>query len=465
MTQFALSQALKGHLGADGKVPFVGSGPGAARPTLARPLVLRHWEPERSIMWLGKQTTMGAVINPALPAWHPASSLGTPFSPGSVVVPDDRPFLLGTDWKSRCAGKVGGLSQIATALGISNLTFHAQVDVVEEVDDDVDATGKRLEEATPIWQAALEQYGLNILWGTSNQFTNHRQILGSATSPNGDAFILTGIKQQQAIDLTAALGGKLLIVWDGQGGEFDALVSRPHHHFEQMGSMLRKIVAYAASKGIKVAIEPKPFEPSMGQFHRDVLTTLFHIQQAGLLGKVGLNPEFDHAKLANLDICAEVLRAGEHFWTCDANQGDLRVGYDVDRFLRDLNLAVYFWLCVHRVGGYKNGGGTNFDAKPDVKSPALIDLMSGLCMTLDVLAAALKIAVRIIADGELDRILDSIYGTAAFPNRGQLLADEFGLADFQKMVAGGHVLKRPTSLPVDTAHSLVGSYIADGVPQ
>ncbi len=459
---FNLQTALSQHLDADGTVPFVGSGKTAPRPGLHRPLVFRHYERERPIRWLGQTRTIAEVINAALPAWHPASLLGTPFSSGSVVPAVDRPFTLGDTWKSVSEKKVDGLCQIARALGIPNLTFHAQCDVVEECADDVLETGRRLEEVTPIWKSTLSEYGLGTLWGTANQFSNHQQILGSATSPFQDPFILTGIKQKQALDFTHALGGKLFIVWDGQGGEYDADISRPEVHFAHGASMLRKVVHYADSLGIKVAIEPKPFEPSMGQFHRNVIQTLWHIEQAKLSGKVGINPEFDHAKLDGLDICAEILRAGDSFYTCDANQGDLRVGYDVDRFLRDLVLSVRYWLVVHRVGGYKFGGGTNFDAKPDVKSPSLLHLMSGLCLTLDTLAAGLKIAVRIIEDGELERIIDSIYGTEAFPEKSTLLSDTVALEDLEARVKNGYSLSRPPSLPADTAHHLIASYIADG---
>jgi xylose isomerase len=462
---FNLKSELKGHLDSHGKVPFVGSGKNAPRPTLSSPLVFRHYDPSRTIIWLGEKSSIGEVINASLPAWHPASLLGTPFSAGSVVATSDRKFTLGDNWKTVSENKVNGLCQIANALGIPNLTFHAQCDVVEESEADVLETGRRLEEVTPIWKDTIDGHRLKTLWGTANQFSNHQQILGSATSPYQDPFILTAIKQKQALDLTHALGGTLFIVWDGQGGEFDADISRPEIHFENGASMLRKVVQYADNLNIKVAIEPKPFEPSMGQFHRNVVQTKWHIEQAGLKGRVGLNPEFDHAKLDGLDICAEILRAAEDFYTCDANQGDLRVGYDVDRFLRDLVLSVRYWLVVHRVGGYKFGGGTNFDAKPDVKSPSLLHLMSGLCMTLDVLAAGLKIAEQIIIDGELDRIIESIYGNLAFPERQILLSDGVSLDDLYQRVANGYKLKRPASLPADTAHHLIASYIADGAPE
>jgi xylose isomerase len=462
---FNLKSELASHLDSEGKVPFVGSSKGSPRPTLDRPLLFRHYNHKRPINWLGRKTTLGEVINASLPAWHPASLLGTPFSVGSVIAEDDRKFTLGDTWQSISENKVDGLCQIATALAIPNLTFHAQCDVVEENEHDVMETGKRLELVTPYWKEALSRSNLKVLWGTANQFSNHQQILGSATSPYQDPFILTGIKQKQALDFTHALGGRLFIVWDGQGGEFDADISRPNIHFENGAAMLRKVVSYADELGIKVAIEPKPFEPSMGQFHRNVIQTLWHIEQAGLKGKVGINPEFDHAKLDGLDICAEILRAGDSFFTCDANQGDLRVGYDVDRFLRDIVLAVRYWLVVHRVGGYKHGGGTNFDAKPDVKSPSLLHLMSGLCMTLDVLAAGLKIAVQIIEDGELDRIIDSIYGNEAFPEREILLSDQTSLCDLQQKLSAGYKLKRPASLPADTAHHLIASYVADGAAE
>ncbi|MCB0324381.1 MAG: hypothetical protein KDD69_12445, partial [Bdellovibrionales bacterium] len=276
---FDLKTALAGHLDQSGKVPFVGNDKSAPRPTLERPLVFRHYRPDRTVLWRGRVERMGTILNAALPAWHPCSMLGTPFSSGSAY-PADRPFVCGGGWLGRSTAKVDGLCQIAEALGIPNITFHAQVDVVDEVTDNVLETGERLEHVLPVWRDRLAASNLKVLWGTANQFSHPSQVQGSATSPCPDTFELTAVKQKHALDFTAALGGQLFIIWDGQGGEFDAIISRPEFHEERGIAMLHKVVDYAASKGIKVAIEPKPFEPSMGQDHRDVRTTLGILRKA-----------------------------------------------------------------------------------------------------------------------------------------------------------------------------------------
>ena len=71
--------------------------------------------------------------------------------------------------------------------------------------------------------------------------------------------------------------------------------------------------------------------------------------------------------------------------------------------------------------------------------------------------------MKIIADGHLQQIIDSIYGPEAFPDRDRLLDDSVSLKDLAAQ-ASGRKLARPVSCPSDVANHLIASYIQDGVP-
>jgi xylose isomerase len=96
------------------------------------------------------------------------------------------------------------------------------------------------------------------------------------------------------------------------------------------------------------------------------------------------------------------------FGSIDANAGDDRLGWDLDRFPGSVEQMALGMLEVLRGGGFRDGG-LMFDCKLRRQSVSRDDLFIAHVGAMDVMARSLLAAASIIDDGELDSLRAARY--------------------------------------------------------
>ncbi|HEX4980287.1 MAG TPA: hypothetical protein VFV63_01235, partial [Ilumatobacteraceae bacterium] len=159
-----------------------------------------------------------------------------------------------------------------------------------------------------------------------------------------------------------------------------------------------------------ILIEPKPFEPTKHQYDFDVAAVWAFLQRYDLADEVKVNIEVNHATLAGHDFAHEIAAAVHAgiFGSIDANAGDDRLGWDVDRFPVSVEQMTLGKIEILRAGGFTTGG-LNFDAKLRRQSIDRTDLFHAHIGGMDTMARALLAADSILASGELDAARDARY--------------------------------------------------------
>jgi xylose isomerase len=152
-----------------------------------------------------------------------------------------------------------------------------------------------------------------------------------------------------------------------------------------------------------ILLEPKPCEPTKHQYDYDVAAVYAFLQEHGLENEIKVNIEVNHATLAGHDFAHEVaasVNAGI-FGSIDANAGDDRLGWDLDRFPVSVEQMTLGMVEILRGGGFTTGG-LNFDSKLRRQSIARDDLFRAHIGGMDTMARALLVAASIIETGEID---------------------------------------------------------------
>jgi xylose isomerase len=184
-----------------------------------------------------------------------------------------------------------------------------------------------------------------------------------------------------------------------------------------------------------ILIEPKPQEPSKHQYDYDVGTIYGFLKDFGLEGEVKLNIEQGHAILAGHSFEHELALAASLglLGSIDMNRNDYQSGWDTDQFPNNVPETALAYYEVLKSGGFTTGG-TNFDSKVRRQSLDAEDLILGHVGAMDVCAAGLKAAARMLEDGKLEAARTERY--AGWDKAGDLLNSDLStLAD--RVVAEG----------------------------
>lgn len=456
--EIMIQRLLAEHLDGRGLVPFIGC---EGKRTVKRPLGFRHWQPDDKVFYLGRELAMADVIRPSVVAWWTSSLLGTPFDGGNGRPDPDRPWLIGDDF-AVAEQKADATTALAEALGVRYIAFHAQGDLIKPVDDFAQDTDRILR-VVGFWKQHLGNNGRRrkVLWVTPNNFSRDQFRCGGIASTSARAAALAAAHTRVAADIAVDVEAEGFVLWRGKCGDRSLHTTDIKADEEHTVHGLQMTEAHLQKIGFKGGrhIEPKPIEPSRGQHDRDVIWTIERINRAQLPQTWGVNIEGDHARLAGLLFPMEILRAGAHnrFNSVDVNASDHRVGYDVDHFMRSIIESAEMWLAIMRVGGFRHGGGCNFDSHEPHTSPGLLDLVAGHVLQLDALAAGLKVACAIWEDGVVKDILDETYDSAdewaeVFPTGSTLESVEAWVR------AQGAILP-PKSAPWDRANIVINDYV------
>ncbi|HEY4332890.1 MAG TPA: xylose isomerase [Ilumatobacteraceae bacterium] len=285
-------------------------------------------------------------------------------------------------------------------------------------------TCRNLDEMVEIAAANMERTGTKLLWGTTNAFSHRRFMAGAATNPDPAAFRFAAAQVAHCMAATHRLGGANYVLWGGREGYETLLNTDMKHELDQLGRFLNLVVEHKHAIGFQgtLLIEPKPMEPTKHQYDYDVATVYGFLQKYGLENEIKVNIEVNHATLAGHDFHHEVATAVNNgiFGSIDANAGDDRLGWDLDRFPVSVEQMTLGMLEILRGGGFTTGG-LMFDCKLRRQSVSRDDLFIAHIGGMDTMARSLLAAASIIEVGDLDSLRSARYA---------------GWADAQDVLAG-----------------------------
>ncbi|MBE7062817.1 MAG: xylose isomerase [Ruminococcaceae bacterium] len=368
------------------------------------PFAFKYYEKKRRIG--GK--TMGEHLKFSMAYWHTMCADGTDmFGVGTM----DKSFGE-SDPLAVYKQKVYAAFELMHKLGIEFFCFH---------DRDIAPEGKSLAEfqsnldvIVPIIEEQMKKYGIKLLWGTANCFSNPRYMHGAATACEADVMAFAAAQVKKAIDLTIRLGGTGYVFWGGREGYETLLNTDMALEQDNYAAFLRMAVDYARKNGFTgdFYIEPKPKEPTKHQYDFDAATVLAFLRKYGLEKDFKLNIEANHATLAGHtfehELC--ISRINNALGSVDANQGDEHLGWDTDQFPTDVYATTYAMLEVLRAGGFTTGG-LNFDAKTRRGSNTPEDIFLAHIAAMDAFALGLINAQKLIQDGRIDAFIKERYAS------------------------------------------------------
>ncbi|MEM8922073.1 MAG: xylose isomerase [Actinomycetota bacterium] len=366
-------------------------------PDSDNPLAFRWYDADRVVA--GR--TMAEHLRFAVCYWHSFAWDGFDiFGAGTL----DRPWISEPgDPMDAARTKMAAAFEFFGKLGAPFWCFHDR-DIAPEgatFAESVDNLKVMVDEAA----AHMDRTGTKLLWGTANLFSNPRYQAGAATNPDPELFAYAAAQVCECLEATHRLGGANYVLWGGREGYETLLNTRLSSELDQLGRFLTMVVEHKHRIGFDglILVEPKPFEPTKHQYDFDVAALHAFLQRYDLVGEVFANIEVNHATLSGHDFAHEVAAANAAgvFGSIDANAGDDRLGWDVDRFpvsVEQMTLGMYEIL----LGGGFTKGGLNFDAKLRRQSIERDDLFYAHIGGMDTMARALLAAASMLEDRAIE---------------------------------------------------------------
>ena len=234
--------------------------------------------------------------------------------------------------------------------------------------------------------------------------------------------------------------------------------------YGMLGRFMQMVVEHKHKIGFQgtLLIEPKPQEPTKHQYDYDAATVYGFLKQFGLEKEIKLNIEANHATLAGHSFHHEIATAIALglFGSVDANRGDAQLGWDTDQFPNSVEENALVMYEILKAGGFTTGG-LNFDAKVRRQSTDKYDLFYGHIGAMDTMALALKIAARMIEDGELDKRIAQRYSGWNSELGQQILKGQMSLADLAKYAQEHNLSPVHQSGRQEQLENLVNHYLFD----
>jgi len=366
-------------------------------PDSDNPLAFRWYDADRVVA--GK--TRAEHLRFAESYWHSFNSEGIDiFGAGTL----DRPWLEpGRDPMAAAKEKMDAAFEFLSKLGTPFYCFHDR-DIAPEGSTFAESC-RNFDEMVELAAQHQERTGVQLLWGTANLFSHPRFQAGASTNPDPDLFRYAAAQVAHCMNATHRLGGANYVLWGGREGYDTLLNTDMRRELDQLGRFFNLVVEHKHAIGFDglILIEPKPFEPTKHQYDYDVAAVHAFLQKYGLEHEVKVNIEVNHATLAGHDFAHEIAaaQAAGIFGSIDANAGDDRLGWDLDRFPVSVEQMAPAMVEILRGGGFTSGG-MNFDAKLRRQSSDRNDLFHAHIGGMDTMARALLVAASILEDGELD---------------------------------------------------------------
>lgn len=390
------------------------------------PLSFKYYNPDEMIA--GKP--MKEHMKFALSWWHTMGGDGTDmFGCGTA----DKSWGE-SDPSARAKAKVDAAFEIMDKLSIEYFCFHDR-DLSPEYGS-LAETNAKLDEVTDyIAEKMKADPTKKLLWGTAKCFDHPRYMHGAGTSPSADVFAFSAAQIKKAVEATVKLGGMGYVFWGGREGYETLLNTNMALEQDNMARLMRMTVDYARSIGYKgdFYIEPKPKEPTKHQYDFDTATVLGFLRKYGLENDFKMNIEANHATLAQHTFQHELRVARDNgvFGSIDANQGDPLLGWDTDQFPTNVYDAALCMYEVLKAGGFTNGG-LNFDSKARRGSFTPEDIFLSYIAGMDTFALGLRIAVKMIEDGRIDKFVADRYASWQIGIGKDIIEGNVTMADLEK---------------------------------
>ena len=390
------------------------------------PLSFKYYNPDEMIA--GKP--MKEHLKFALSWWHTMGGDGTDmFGCGTA----DKSWGE-SDPSARAKAKVDAAFEIMDKLSIEYFCFHDR-DLSPEYGS-LAETNAKLDEVTDyIAEKMKADPTKKLLWGTAKCFDHPRYMHGAGTSPSADVFAFSAAQIKKAVEATVKLGGMGYVFWGGREGYETLLNTDMALEQDNMARLMRMTVDYARSIGYKgdFYIEPKPKEPTKHQYDFDTATVLGFLRKYGLENDFKMNIEANHATLAQHTFQHELRVARDNgvFGSIDANQGDPLLGWDTDQFPTNVYDAALCMYEVLKAGGFTNGG-LNFDSKARRGSFTPEDIFLSYIAGMDTFALGLRIAVKMIEDGRIDKFVADRYASWQIGIGKDIMEGNVTMADLEK---------------------------------
>ncbi|MCI7804137.1 MAG: xylose isomerase [Oscillospiraceae bacterium] len=390
------------------------------------PLSFKYYNPDEMIA--GK--SMKEHLKFALSWWHTMGGDGTDmFGCGTA----DKTWGE-SDPSARAKAKVDAAFEIMDKLSIEYFCFHDR-DLSPEYGS-LSETNAKLDEVTDyIAEKMKADPTKKLLWGTAKCFDHPRYMHGAGTSPSADVFAFSAAQIKKAVEATVKLGGMGYVFWGGREGYETLLNTDMALEQDNMARLMRMTVDYARSIGYKgdFYIEPKPKEPTKHQYDFDTATVLGFLRKYGLEKEFKMNIEANHATLAQHTFQHELRVARDNgvFGSIDANQGDPLLGWDTDQFPTNVYDAAMCMYEVLKAGGFTNGG-LNFDSKARRGSFTHEDIFLSYIAGMDTFALGLRIAVKMIEDGRIDKFVADRYASWQTGIGKDIIDGNVSMADLEK---------------------------------
>jgi len=425
-----------------------------AGPDSTSALAFRYYDKDRVIR--GKR--MEDHLRMAVCFWHTFASDGKDMFGGGTF---QRPWLEAGDALEGAKLKAAAAFDFFSRLGVPFYCFH---------DRDVAPEGRTLAESNKLLDGMadvlaghMQRTGVKLLWGTANLFSHPRYMAGAATNPDPEVFAYAAAQVKHALEVTQRLGGANYVLWGGREGYETLLNTDMKRELDQLGRFMNLVAEHKHKIGFRgpLLIEPKPREPTKHQYDYDSATVDAFLQRNGLdNGDFRLNIEANHATLAGHTFEHEVAYAiaSGLFGSIDMNRGDTLLGWDTDQFPNDLGEMSLLLARILQAGGFSTGG-FNFDAKVRRQSFEPDDLFHAHVGAMDLLARALLVADRILADGKLQALVDERYiGWKEGLGR-QILDRKLSLEQIAAEVASRNIDPKPRSGRQELLENLVSRYL------
>jgi len=416
------------------------------------PYSFKYYNPDEVI----GDKTMKEHLRFALSYWHTLTASGAdPFGVGTMI----RPWDNETNEMELAKARMEAAFELMEKLNIEYFCFHDR-DIAPE-GKTLQETNKNLDEIVELCKSLMKKYNKKLLWGTANCFTNPRYVHGAGTSCNADVFAYAAAQIKKAIEITKDLNGENYVFWGGREGYETLLNTDMGLELDNFARLLQMAVDYAKEIGFtgQFLIEPKPKEPTKHQYDFDTATVLGFLKNYNLDKYFKVNIEANHATLAQHTFQHELhfARINNFLGSIDANQGDPLLGWDTDQFptnIYDSTLAMYEIL--------KNGGiapgGVNFDSKVRRASFEKEDLFLGYIAGMDTFAKGLRVAHKLLENGELDNFVKDRYSSFTQGIGKEIIEGKVGFKELEAYALNNNAIVNKSGRQ-ELLESIVNQYI------
>ncbi|MCW4050987.1 MAG: TIM barrel protein [Candidatus Bathyarchaeota archaeon] len=249
-----------------------------------------------------------------------------------------------------------------------------------------------------IYKGLEKETGINLITAIPFLFYERRYEFGSLSNPDPEVRKHAIDRTIEALELNKELGTEFAVVWPG----IDGYENPFGHDFYGMWTRFEEGLAEAmdAVPGVRIAMEPKPYEPRGNNIWRNTANGLLMARDVEKLLKakenkailseghalVGLNPEVGHVMMGHEELAyafASVLREGRLMHSHWNSQ-------PLGNYDQDLNIGVLGYdqmlatLLVFKMYGYDGYYGIDINPERMPVERALVLSMNSLDVACDI---------------------------------------------------------------------------------